>query len=855
MNNIKNKTVLVTGGANGLGYKYAEDLLRNGAKRVALLDLTSSNGGQSAETLEKEFGKSKAIFVPCDVSNATQFDEAVKTVINVFHTIDIFINNAGILHEGHWEKMIDINVTGLIRGSHLALDHMSKLKGGIGGTIVNIASIVGVSTEFSMAPVYTATKHAVVGFSDALKNLEKYTGVRVLVMCPGVTITNLFDGGDEKYYKYADPKLKDELLTKYPQQTVENVSQAMMDLIQKGKNGAIWVSEGGQPPYEISIPDYKVLNHTKVNKMQIKDKRAIVIGAASNLGLAFSRELLRNGASKVVMIDSRDKEGTTARDKLNFEFGKNRAIFLHCDVTRNTDFNVTLKDAIDILGGLDILINNASMINEADFTKAIEVNVTALTRSTLLGIQQMRRDLDGNGGVVVNVSSIAGLWSLPQLPVYSATKHAVVNFSRSFAQPYHYQRTGVRIIVLCPSLTESNLEDFRNNLSDPQVLFKYQPQSFCFNRVESVAHGLVYAIRCAQNGSIWISEQGKPVYEVQLSDSLPQKTDQMEEQMYFNMETIVSRMSRRRSSASERAKELEEIKGFVSGKNILITGGAAGLGYAFVSHFLKHGANKITILDIDDDTGKKIALGIEKSYGEKKVYFIQTDVSKNEQLIESFKEALMLMEDIDIVINNAGILDERRWEREIAVNITGMISTAMLAVKNMSREKGGHGGILVNISEHINISNTAQLPVYAATKHAIIGLSQSLADPDHYEKTGIRVITLCPGLTETGLTVDSPNKLLSRVMKADYVKNLEKVPTQTPYVVAQGLLNILRFGECGSIWVIESGRQPYEIYVPDPHTLRRRYKNNVTCVETKIGKNRRTNKTCDNETRTSVICT
>ncbi|KAI4494059.1 hypothetical protein M0802_009326 [Mischocyttarus mexicanus] len=581
--------------------------------------------------------------------------------------------------------------------------------------------------------------------------------------------------------------------------------------------------------------------------MQIKDKRAIVMGAASNLGLAFSRELLRNGVSKIVMIDNRDKEGITAIEKLNFEFGKNRAIFLHCDVTRNTDLNVTFKDAINTLGGLDILINNASMINETDFIKTTEVNVTALIRTTLLGIQQMRRDLNGNGGVILNVSSIAGLWSLPQLPVYSTTKHAVVNFSRSLAQPYHYQRTGVRIIVLCPSLTEANFEDFRNNLNDPEVLFKYQPQ-----RVESVAHGLVYAIRCAQNGSIWISEQGKPVYEIQLSDNLPQKMDQMEEQMYHF--SIVSRMNRRRSSASERAKELEEIKGFVSGKNILITGGAAGLGAAFVNHFLKHGANRITILDIDGETGKKIAMGIEKSYGEKKVYFIQTDVSKHEQLMEAFEEALMLMNDIDIVINNAGILDERRWEREVAVNITGMISTAMLAVKYMSMKEGGHGGILVNVSEHMNIGNTAQLPVYAATKHAIIGLSQSLADPDHYEKTRIRVITLCPGLTETGLTVDSPNKLLSRVMKADFVKNLEHIPTQTPYVVAQGLLNVLRFGESGSIWVIESGRQPYEIYVPDPRTLRRRYKNNITCVETKIGKSRTTNKTCDNETRTSVIC-
>lgn len=260
--------------------------------------------------------------------------------------------------------------------------------------------------------------------------------------------------------------------------------------------------------------------------MQIKDKRAIVTGAASNLGIAFCRELLRNGTATVVMIDKREKEGKEAAEKLNLEFGRNRAVFLPCDVTRSGDFNATFKDAINILGGLDILINNAAVINETDFANAIDVNVTALIRSTMLGIQQMRKDSGGKGGVILNVSSIAGLWALPQLPVYSTTKHAVVNFSRSFAQPYHYQRTGVRVIVLCPGLTEANLEDFRTNLSDPEVLQKYQPQ-----KVEAVAHGLVYTIRCAQNGSIWLSDQGKPVYEVQLSDTLPQKADQIEEQL------------------------------------------------------------------------------------------------------------------------------------------------------------------------------------------------------------------------------------------------------------------------------------------------------------------------------------
>lgn len=115
----------------------------------------------------------------------------------------------------------------------------------------------------------------------------------------------------------------------------------------------------------------------------------------------------------------------------------------------------------------------------------------------------MQKDSGGKGGVIVNISSVAGLYSLSQLPVYSATKHAVVSFSRSFAvrygssrnvahsysqlhacrhlismvilqQPYHYERTGVRIIVLCPELSQmSNVKNSEVNPSQDQLIQKY----------------------------------------------------------------------------------------------------------------------------------------------------------------------------------------------------------------------------------------------------------------------------------------------------------------------------------------------------------------------------------------------
>lgn len=210
-------------------------------------------------------------------------------------------------------------------------------------------------------------------------------------------------------------------------------------------------------------------------------------------------------------------------EKLNLEFGKRRTIFLQCDITKNSEFDATFKKAISILGGLDILINNAEVVSEENFVKAVDINVTAVIRGSLLAVQQMGKDTGGKGGVIINVSSVAGLQALPNYPIYSATKHAIVGFSRSFSQPYHYQRTGVRIIVLCPeiantleSMTADDSLDLENHECPNFFESEKDPQ-----KVKNIAHGLVYVIRCAQNGSIWISEEGKPVYEIQIPDALP----------------------------------------------------------------------------------------------------------------------------------------------------------------------------------------------------------------------------------------------------------------------------------------------------------------------------------------------
>ncbi|GAB1864435.1 15-hydroxyprostaglandin dehydrogenase [NAD(+)] [Camponotus japonicus] len=255
MDNVHDKTVMITGGAEGLGYKYAEILLLNGAKSVAIIDLPTSNGENAAIALQKESGTERVIFVACDVAKAEDLRKAFEKVIDTFGTIDILINNAGIFDERHkWEAAIDINLKALIHGSYLAVEHMGKYKGGKGGVIVNVSSVLGLSV-FPAAPVYTASKHGVLGFSQALAGLYDYTGVQVLIMCPGDTKTKLIDNILDKVIHFIDAKYAEEIVLK-DTQSIENAATAMLDLIQKGKNGTVWVSEDDQPSYAVDFPHY-----------------------------------------------------------------------------------------------------------------------------------------------------------------------------------------------------------------------------------------------------------------------------------------------------------------------------------------------------------------------------------------------------------------------------------------------------------------------------------------------------------------------------------------------------------------------------------------------------------------------
>jgi NAD(P)-dependent dehydrogenase (short-subunit alcohol dehydrogenase family) len=189
---LTGKVVAVTGGARGIGRATAEALITRGA-RVAIGDID----GALAQTVADELGHG-SIGCFLDVADVASFEVFLEAAERELGPLDVLINNAGIMPLGAFveesevtaQRMIDINLTGVILGSKLALRRF-QARGE--GHLVNVASTAGKYGAPGGA-TYAATKHAVVGLSEAIRQEVAGSGIGVSIVMPLAVKTDLGSG-------------------------------------------------------------------------------------------------------------------------------------------------------------------------------------------------------------------------------------------------------------------------------------------------------------------------------------------------------------------------------------------------------------------------------------------------------------------------------------------------------------------------------------------------------------------------------------------------------------------------------------------------------------------------------------
>jgi NADP-dependent 3-hydroxy acid dehydrogenase YdfG len=192
---LTGKVVAITGGARGIGRATAQALLREGAK-VAIGDLD----GELAQKTASELGSGVTAF-SVDVTDRDSFARFLDAVDEQVGPLDVIVNNAGIMQLGRFseeddrtaQRMIDINIHGVLYGMKLALPRFER-RGS--GHIVNIASQAG-KAGFPGGATYCATKHAVLGVSEAVRAELRGTDIHVSAVMPAVVNTELAIGLQE----------------------------------------------------------------------------------------------------------------------------------------------------------------------------------------------------------------------------------------------------------------------------------------------------------------------------------------------------------------------------------------------------------------------------------------------------------------------------------------------------------------------------------------------------------------------------------------------------------------------------------------------------------------------------------
>lgn len=238
----------------------------------------------------------------------------------------------------------------------------------------------------------------------------------------------------------------------------------------------------------------------------------------------------------------------------------------------------------------------------------------------------------------------------------------------------------------------------------------------------------------------------------------------------------------------------------IKGANVLVTGGANGIGKLMSLKCLQEGAGNLILWDINEENLENT----KKEFGKKgynNVHTYVVDVSQVKDIEKAATEVLLEVGNVDILINNAGIVagKQKFWEysirdieKTISINVNGVMHVARVFIPEMIKQGRGH---IVNIASASSLIPLPKGSVYASSKWAVLGWSESLRLELEAEGQNLHVSTICPSYIDTGMFKGVKAPMLFPLLQPEEVTTniIKAIKTNKPVLMMPDNLNFVPF--------------------------------------------------------------
>ncbi|XP_068087048.1 uncharacterized protein [Anabrus simplex] len=491
---------------------------------------------------------------------------------------------------------------------------------------------------------------------------------------------------------------------------------------------------------------------------------ALVTGASAGIGAAVAYQLQDHGvhvvavARRVEKIEeavAKARQDAKSRGRYHETKAKPGKLYAKkCDLAKEEDILAVFKWIKETLGGVDILVNNAALEKESGITDAptedwrivVDVNILGLSICTREAVQNMRgRGVDD--GHIIHIGSVAGHnVGLHNSTMYAATKHAVLALTEGLRKDFLEHKSNMKVSCVTPGVVKT---EFRDKLPYLKNIFDKKVGLYS----EDVAEAVLYVLGTPPHvqGEAGLLD-GDAVSQARRVLTVKEMNGEDRECVYLtdNMERW-------------------------SGRVALVTGASAGIGAAVAYHLQDHGVHVVAVARRVDKIEEAVAKAKQEAksrgrYHETKakpgkLYAKKCDLAKEEDILAVFKWIKETLGGVDILINNAAIAKEsgltdaptEDWRIVLDVNILGLSICTREAVQNM-RARGVDDGHIIHISSvngHKVVRHNSAM--YAATKHAVMALTEGLRKDFVEHKSNMKISCVSPGVVKTEFRDNLPN--------------------------------------------------------------------------------------------------